>query len=241
MKINKKKLLLIGFVFMLLSVLLCINADAAIEYEYAIYNLDDGLWYQFFTCCECGHEYFDYTDDPDDYTDAWARIGLEDWELVSDYCRYCYHGHLCENCHNDLSDDIACYQCNLCWECWDDSIHCHQCGSCSEDLCQDCLEAEGWYVCLGCHTEASQCPGCGICMYPLHNYGAVCEDYGEPHCIYCDEEWICNECGECFFNYHDKFCRECEMCIDCAISTGLHCPYCADCIIDVGGCAGLGR
>ena len=238
----KSKLLsiLIGLVFItLLSVLLCINAYAAIEYEYAIYNLDDGLWYQFFSCCECGHEYFDFTDDPDDYTDAWARIGLEDWELVSDYCRYCYHGHLCENCHNDLSDDIACYECSLCWECWDDSIHCHQCGSCSEDLCQDCLEAEGWYVCLGCHTEASQCPGCGICMYPLHNYGAVCEDYGTPHCIYCDEEWICNECGECFFNYHDKFCSECEMCIDCAITTGLHCPYCADCIIDIGGCEGL--
>ena len=53
MKINNKKLLL-GLVFItLLSVLLCINAYAAIEYEYAIYKLDDGLY----LCKQCYGNY----------------------------------------------------------------------------------------------------------------------------------------------------------------------------------------
>ncbi len=212
-------------------------ANAAIEYEYAVFMPYDDQWYLFYACCNCGHEYFRTTDDPDDYEDYWDM--MDDWEILSDYCRHCYQGHLCEECHTELSDELSCDVCNLCWECWDDSIHCHHCGSCAEDLCQECLEQEGLHICLGCHTEQSHCPGCGMCMYSLYGYGAVCQDYGEPHCIYCDEEWICNECGECFFNYQDKFCSECEMCIDCAMSVGLHCPYCSDCIIDVGGCEGL--
>ena len=212
-------------------------AYAEIEYEFTLWDLESEQWEAYFMCKNCEAYFKDTISDPDDYESVLSNF--EDWELSTPYCIHCWEGHLCGECHEEMESNATfCEDCSLCIDHWDDSIHCHQCGSCAEDLCQDCLAAEGWHICTGCHTEASHCPGCGVCMYPLYEYGDVCMDYGEPHCIFCDEEWICNECGECFFNYHENFCSECGVCISCAVAAGLHCRYCDDCFGDATGCEG---
>lgn len=185
-------------------------------------------------CTNCNFRYTHTLDGPDDHWDDWQDY-FWDWELNTPYCEECYHGNLCENCHSGIGEAWGwCNTCCLCSDCFDSFEHCHQCAQCNQ-LCSDCEDA-GIYICENCHSPDSDCPGCGKCLYALMQGGPICEDFGARHCVECDEEWICEECGDCFFNNQALFCSECSCCIACCKEIGFHCKSCEGCYADVDAC-----
>lgn len=134
----------------------------------------------------------------------------------------------CENCGNVLglgdgeyltyehSGDDWCPECGLCRECVNDTNalrdfgHCILCGVCGSeaDVCDEC------HLCENCRYEISHCPECNYCF----GEQAIewCPSDGA-HCVECDfdNDWICEQCGECMEATGRETCPDCGLCEDC--------------------------
>lgn len=138
-------------------------------------------------------------------------------------CIFCVDENHCAECGECFYQDWLCPECNCCWACLDEETHCPECTEHTE-LCEDCLDV-GVYRCRDCHDDRRRCPGCGTCVEALAHSGELCCGYNDstPHCTECHEDWVCDDCGQCFYDFRDAFCESCGLCIDCAVDDGLHC------------------
>ena len=138
-------------------------------------------------------------------------------DMAAPHCENC-GGLQCEECgtHLDVPGfeiDLGCDDHLLCTynDCYkdaagEDGVHCGLCNSCDNgDLCEACNECEN------CWNHCSECDYCFT--------GQEIEwcKAGGGHCIHCceDNNWICDECGECTEGKGIEFCDDCGLCEDC--------------------------
>lgn len=187
----------------------------------------------YYSCNTCGADYEVDASLEDYINDGWLPIieaDCTDIELNTDYCQMCFMDHVCMQCLTPIEEcESFCYNCHQCWDCENDN-HCRRCGQCTNEMCEDCLEADV-HLCVDCHEDYSKCEGCGRCLYALMKTEEVCfnEQIRDTHCTTCDEPWICVECGYCFYHREEWFCSTCDMCLECAREAGMHCKSCVGC------------
>lgn len=215
------------FCFMLCLLMLLDNrmyaeAGEGEEYECAAcgyhtwIGAKSGVTYEDLFCTDCGVKMFN------------ANDSLHDcyWKLHCSDCGVCMY-----------ADDNFCNECFKCSSCKAaDGHHCHKCNKHCDNMCEQCV-AVGFMVCWTCQSEHALCPGCGKCMLALW-YGGIplCED---KHCNNCDEAFICNGCGQCFYNEDKRanFCEACDYCLSCATSEQAHCAKCGECFTKKEKCS----
>lgn len=149
----------------------------------------------------------------------------------------CYDKYHCSDCGTCLiSESNYCKECHKCLSCMgEDGHHCLNCMKHKTNMCEECVEVDNM-LCFDCHKEEVLCPGCGACMLAItYGGGYICED---KHCTTCDEPFICNGCGDCFYNEDKRanFCTKCEYCFSCANEEHLHCAKCGECFTDHERC-----
>ena len=115
----------------------------------------------------------------------------------------------------DETGDDWCPECELCRECLQDEStlanfgHCRECGVCGNeaDVCDDC------HLCEDCRVGESHCPECDYCFGEEVDW---CPSGGD-HCVECDvdNDWICEQCGECMEAGGFEFCDACGLCVLC--------------------------
>lgn len=195
----------------------------AMEFDYATFSPEDGEWTFYFVCPTCNTTVQGHIERDENYDwDAAADAYLTDIEKETEYCRDCYEQYICKECRTPFDEcEQHCDECHLCIDCWDNDIHCHKCGK-ENELCEECLEA-GAHRCKECHDDNTECPGCGRCLLALMRTNEVCmnEATHSSHCTTCDEPWICESCGECFYGREEWFCELCSMCLECAAEAAI--------------------
>ncbi|MBQ7144786.1 MAG: carbohydrate-binding domain-containing protein [Oscillospiraceae bacterium] len=220
------------------SLLSVIPAISPLVYANMVYN---GVSLDFdsytatleYSCKTCGSNYYVECDIDDFYNDGPIPIieaDCGDIELNTDYCEMCYLDHVCMECLTPIEEcELFCYSCHQCFEC-ETNDYCLHCGQCDNDMCEECVDA-GKPFCKECHPDYAECEGCGRCLVALKMTSEVCynEATHDTHCTTCDAEWICDECGYCFYQREEYFCENCGVCLECAANTGRHCSHCYEC------------
>ncbi|MEE3484956.1 MAG: hypothetical protein VZQ98_11620 [Bacteroidales bacterium] len=212
----------------------------------------------------------------EDYQCTWC----EGCFLV-DGCAVCEGCHACDDCIE--SNNAHCVECGdclsnagSCSRC-DNADHCEACGEPYWCIwCEQCFFNEGVEPCGGCLAcddcidgIGSHCVGCGACMAD----GSACDLCGwemgsESHCNSCAEDYICDNCGFCYYDNgeiveleYGKFCYDCaeayemlcvycgeeerecddcEMCRSCIEEKYVHCVECDQCLGVGGACESCG-
>ncbi|MCQ2452765.1 MAG: hypothetical protein MJ075_06500, partial [Oscillospiraceae bacterium] len=136
-------------------------------------------------------------------------------------CYYDSASH-CKACDRCAANGVwICLECSLCEDCVSYDNHCVYCLALDPDSCADCKAQGIKNLCMDCHDagfdgkwagHSLNCSGCDTCLYALTLAGEwVCDHgNGEAHCAKCDEDWICNECGGCFYGLDFDFCATCQ-------------------------------
>lgn len=168
-----------------------------------------------------------------------------------DYCDECSvslgKGGLCVECAMDEGS-----HCPDCEACYGEVVWCQECGLCENcsDYCVPCTSEYGMSICEACAIDAGlhcpdcqqcydesnweYCSECGICAncveycdaYDLCVDCAVQNGYHCPSCEgCCEDEPICESCGEACRECADDFCESCGLCSDCVQV----CPGCGAC------------
>ena len=173
---------------------------------------------------------------------------------------FCHECGTCQECMD------ICEDCGLCTDCIEIlEAHCTECGECGQvtelcadggDHCVDCCEGNEW-LCPDCGscTEALGLERCRDCMR-CEDCGELCDICGG-FCIECAievEALHCPGCGGCYEGdglmhcYECMMCEDCvgpicdhDLCADCGIPDGHHCPDCWQCLEELDRCADCGR
>ncbi|MBQ6434099.1 MAG: Ig-like domain-containing protein [Bacteroidaceae bacterium] len=138
-----------------------------------------------------------------------------EYSLIKEHCTDC-HGDDCQECNYPFEvggEDTTmpgCREHGLCeLHLYDDPEHCNECGSCDMEICDECG------LCAGCYEDAEHCPECDFC-FGYGNEIEYCKSGGD-HCVNCCEEneWLCEQCGECTEGKGMDRCDDCGLCEEC--------------------------
>ena len=140
------------------------------------------------------------------------------------WCETGGDGSHCETC----AQEFTCEQCGDCALCKGDEL-CEDCALCRTCCLENVYDEYGCVCDEYCTATIEDSDHLGECGHPTCTYGEICEYCGlcEQCCDdnrcehgYCAEDpdqddHICNNCGECF--YEDELCGECSevRCYDC--------------------------
>ncbi|MBQ9929547.1 MAG: hypothetical protein IJO72_02025 [Oscillospiraceae bacterium] len=168
-------------------------------------------------------------------------------DCCDDCCIFLGKSGICVECA--MEEGTHCPDCGVCYG---GVLWCQECLLCENcsTLCEGCTEEVGEYICEACAIDAGlhcpectdcyaesawqYCSECGIC--------ANCVDYCETHelCLNCaldngyhcfgcdgccDNEPICESCGDACRECADDFCESCGLCSNCVQV----CPSCGAC------------
>ncbi len=145
-------------------------------------------------------------------------------------------GTHCPDCGVCYGEVLWCQECLLCENC---STLCEGCTEeVGESICEACAIDAGLHCpdCTGCYDESNweYCSDCGICAncveycdtYDLCLNCAVEQGYHCPSCDgCCENEPICESCGDACRECADDFCESCGLCSNCVQV----CPSCGAC------------
>lgn len=138
-----------------------------------------------------------------------------EYSLIKEHCTDC-HGDDCQECNYPFEvggEDTTmpgCREHGLCeLHLYDDPEHCNECGSCDMEICDECG------LCAGCYEDVEHCPECDFC-FGYGNEIEYCKSGGD-HCVNCCEEneWLCEQCGECTEGRGMDRCDDCGLCEEC--------------------------
>ena len=138
-----------------------------------------------------------------------------EYSLIEEHCTDC-HGDECQECHfpfevgGEDTNMPGCREHGLCeLHLYDDPDHCNECGSCDMPICDVCG------LCEGCYMYEEHCPECDYC-FGYGNDIEYCRSGGD-HCVNCCEEneWLCENCGECVEGRGMDLCDDCGLCEEC--------------------------
>ena len=194
----------------------------------AMHGWDEDTWCESCGCAPCCHT-FEIAEAAGWGVGSICDFCIESNQLGFDFCQICYQSF------DELPEYGYCCECFMCYECWDASSHCANCGM-ENDLCPDCDPA----ICWTCHEEwGVMCPECGETCLSATNGSAIACGGGGTHCVEncCNWEWLCGECGNCFFEDQGEYCEDCGLCMTCALSSSNHCLECEECFEGVEACA----
>ncbi|MBR4201884.1 MAG: dockerin type I repeat-containing protein [Oscillospiraceae bacterium] len=143
-------------------------------------------------------------------------------------CDECFNDYeICVQCGNFLSfaggeycvyDELGmdwCPEHGLCGHCMEDAgslegtEHCWNCAACNQtvELCDECG------LCENCAPGLTHCE---VCEHCFNAEVEMCASDGD-HCVVCceDNDWICEQCGECAEAKGLEICPDCLLCEEC--------------------------